>query len=73
MRADAPRRAGFQRAWFDGVVRTTGLFNSIGWWDFTAERTREIVAREAGHFRALGDDVEWQVYGHDQPLGLEIA
>jgi GNAT superfamily N-acetyltransferase len=73
MRAHAPQRTGFEQIWFDGVLRTTGLFNFIDWWDFAPERTREIVRREADHFRSLRRDVEWRVYGHDQPAGLEMA
>lgn len=73
MRADAPRSYGFERTWFDGVLRTTGLFNFVEWWDFAAGRTREIVRREADYFRSLGGDVEWRVYAHDRPAGLEMA
>ena len=65
------KRAGFERAWVDGVLRTLGPYNLIHWWDFEAERAPEIARREAAFFR--GKEVEWKVYSHDRPPGLEAA
>jgi GNAT superfamily N-acetyltransferase len=71
MRADPPPKPGLERAWFDGVLRTTGSFDFIDWWDFPAERAAAIAEREAGFF--AGREVEWKVYSHDGPAGLERA
>ena len=71
VRADPPAAPGVERRWFDGVLRTTGAYNFIAWWDFPDEAAVEIVAREAAYFRGLGGEVEWKVYSHDRPPGLE--
>jgi hypothetical protein len=71
MRADPPAELGVERAWADGVLRTTGAYNLIGWWDFPAARAMEIAAREAAFF--AGQEVEWKVFSHDRPPGLEAA
>jgi GNAT superfamily N-acetyltransferase len=71
MRADPPAELGVERAWVDGVLRTTGAYNLIGWWDFPAARAMEIAAREAAFF--AGQDLEWKVFSHDGPPGLEAA
>jgi GNAT superfamily N-acetyltransferase len=71
IRADPPPEVGAQRTWVDGVLRTEGAYNFIGWWDFPAEATRAVVAREAAYFVANG--VEWKLFSHDGPPGLEAA
>jgi ribosomal protein S18 acetylase RimI-like enzyme len=71
IRADPPAETGARHAWADGVLRTTGAFNFIGWWDFAAERAAEIAAREAAHF--AGQELEWKLYSHDRPPGLDAA
>ena len=53
------------------MLRTEGAYNFIGWWDFPAEAITAIVAREAAHF--AGRDVEWKLFSHDGPPGLEAA
>jgi GNAT superfamily N-acetyltransferase len=73
MRADPPPEPGVERAWCDGVLRTTGAYDFIGWWDFPAARARQVAAREAAFFRSRGAEFEWKVYGHDGPAGLEPA
>ena len=74
LRADPPSTVGVERTWFDGVLRSTqGAYHFIGWWDFSADRTAAIVAREAAHLRSVGGDLVWQVYGHDRPGCLEGA
>jgi len=72
MRADPPKKEGIERLWFDGILRTTGAYNFIGWWNVPEGRTSEIVYREAAYFRDRGG-VEWQVYDHDRPAGLEAV
>jgi hypothetical protein len=71
MRADPPGERGARRVWVDGVLRTVGAYNLIGWWDFPADRAMEIAAREAAYF--AGQDMEWKVFSHDRPPGLERA
>jgi GNAT superfamily N-acetyltransferase len=71
LRADPPPETGLERTWADGVLRTEGAYNLIGWWDFPAEAAAAIVAREAAHF--AGRDVEWKLYSHDGPPGLAAA
>ena len=71
MRADPPPERGIERAWVDGVLRSTGAYNLIGWWDFPPDRAPEIAEREAVFFRDR--EVEWKLFGHDRPRGLEEA
>jgi GNAT superfamily N-acetyltransferase len=71
IRADPPPEAGVERTWVDGVLRTEGAYNFIGWWDFPAEAVRAVVAREAAYFAAKG--VEWKLFSHDGPPGLEAV
>ena len=69
MRADPPPERGIERAWVDRVLRSTGAYNLIGWWDFPPDRAREIAEREAAFFH--GREVEWKLYSHDRPTRLE--
>lgn len=72
IRSDPARSARVERVWVDGVLRSTvGGFSFIIWWDFPARRAPEIVAREAAYF--AGRQVEWMLYSHDRPPGLEAA
>lgn len=71
MRADPAAEAGVERVWADGVLRTLGAYEMIGWWDFPPERARQIAAREASYF--AGRNVEWKVYSHDGPNNLAAA
>ena len=70
-RADPPPEPGFDRIWADGVWRTLGPSNFIIWWDFPAEAAAAIATREAAFF--AGRQLEWKVYSHDRPPGLEAA
>jgi hypothetical protein len=71
IRADPPTEVGVERAWADGVLRTTGAYNYIGWWDFPPAEVGAAVAREAAFFREKG--VQWKVYSHDGPPELVQA
>ncbi len=71
IRADPPPDPSVEHVWVDGVLRIVGAYNVIVWWDFPAEAAAEIAAREAAFF--VGRDVEWKVYSHDRPPGLEAA
>ncbi len=55
------------------MLRTTGAYDFIGWWDFPAERAADIAAREAAFFRPRKAEFEWKVFSHDRPAGLERA
>jgi GNAT superfamily N-acetyltransferase len=77
LRADPPPETGVERVWVrdtaGAVLRTTGAYNFIGWWTLTPEQAPAAAAREAAHFRALGQEVEWKVFSHDRPEGLDAA
>ena len=75
MRADPAPERGVERVWVDGVLRTLGAYDLIGWWDFGSERAREIAEREAAFFRdhSAKAAAEWKVFSHDAPAGLETA
>jgi GNAT superfamily N-acetyltransferase len=72
VRANPPAQVGRVTAWFDGVLRHTGSYNFIDWWDFGPDRAFEIAAREAAFYRPLGD-LKWKVYDHDAPANVGEA
>ena len=47
IRADPPAEQGVERVWADGVLRTLGAYNFIGWWDFPAEHRDYGCPRKA--------------------------
>jgi GNAT superfamily N-acetyltransferase len=71
IRADPPPEVGVERVWADGVLRTVGAYNFIGWWTFGADETAQAVARQAAFFRERG--VQWKVFDHDGPPNLTAA
>jgi len=71
IRADPPAEVGVERVWADGVLRTTGAYNFIGWWTFGSDETTAAVTREAAFFREKG--VQWKVFDHDGPPNLTAA
>jgi len=73
MRADPAPEIGVERVWVDGVLRTLGAYDFIGWWDFRPGRAAEIAEREAAFFRERGKGAEWKVFSHDRPADLEAA
>ncbi|HWA60240.1 MAG TPA: hypothetical protein VG939_02645, partial [Caulobacteraceae bacterium] len=73
MRADPPPETGVERVWADGVLRTLGTYNFIGWWDLWELDAPEAARREAAFFRGRGEGVEWKVYSHDRPAGMDQA
>jgi len=72
VRARPPAQVGRRTEWFDGVLRHTGSYNFIDWWDFGADRAFEIARREAAFYGQLGD-LKWKVYDHDAPANLGEA
>jgi GNAT superfamily N-acetyltransferase len=73
MREDPAPETGVERVWADGVLRTVGAYNFIGWWRLSAGEAGEAARREAAYFCDLGEAVEWKVFSHDGPEGLEDA
>jgi hypothetical protein len=73
VRADPPAQLGRVTAWTDGVLRHTGAYNFVDWWDFGEDRAFEIAAREAAFYGALGGGLKWKVYDHDRPANLGAA
>src|SRR5580693_3012753 len=71
IRADPPAEVGVERVRADGVLRTVGAYNFIGWWTFGAADTAAAVTREAAFFRDKG--VQWKVFDHDGPPNLTAA
>ena len=71
VRADPPPEPGVTRAWTDGVLRTTGAYNFIGWWRLDETEAEAAAQREAAFFRDGG--VEWKVFSHDAPRNLPAA
>ena len=53
------------------VVRLVGPENCVVYSELTEENARSAVAAQADHFRSIGADVEWKVFGHDTPRDLE--
>jgi len=70
MRADPPPEPGVSRTWSGGVLRTTGLYNCIGYTTLAGADIDQEIATQVAFFRTLGQPVEWKLYGHDQPAGL---
>ena len=70
VRAHPKTQPGFKVERTGGVVRLTGHFNFVCWWDLTADTAREAVARQAAYFRSRGEELLWRVYDHDNPPGL---
>jgi GNAT superfamily N-acetyltransferase len=56
-----------------GVLRLTGPFNFVCWWDLTSEGVRAAVAEQAAHVRARGEGLMWRVYEHDRPAELSYC
>jgi GNAT superfamily N-acetyltransferase len=70
VRARPRAQPGFKVERTNGVVRLTGHFNFVSWWDLTPGGAREAVAKQAAYFRSRGEGLIWRVYEHDQPAGL---
>lgn len=59
--------------WADGVLRSLGPRPFIGWWDLSEAAAGAAALREAAHFKALGQKVEWRIFSHDRPANLPDA
>jgi hypothetical protein len=70
VRARPKARSGFEVRRTGGVIRLTGHFNFICWWDLAPGAAREAVASQATYFRSRGEELIWRVYEHDKPAEL---
>ena len=70
VRARPKARPGFVVERTGGVIRLTGHFNFICWWDLAPGAAREAVASQAAYFRSRDEKLIWRVYDHDKPTGL---
>ena len=70
VRARPQAQPGFEIERTGGVIRLTGHFNFICWWDPAPAAARAAVASQATYFRSRGEELIWRVYEHDKPAGL---
>ena len=70
VRACPKAQAGFEVKRTGGVIRLTGHFNFICWWDLAPGAVREAVENQAAYFRSRGEKLIWRVYEHDKPAEL---
>lgn len=70
MRAEPPPEPGVSRTWSGGVLRTTGLYNCIGYSDLAGADIDQAIATQIAFFRTLGQPFDWKLYGHDRPADL---
>jgi GNAT superfamily N-acetyltransferase len=70
VRAHPKPPAGFKVGQTGGVIRITGHFNFICWWDLAPGAASEAVANQATYFRSRGEQLIWRVYQHDKPAEL---
>jgi len=70
VRANPKPRPGLMVERVEGVVRLTGYFNFISWWELTASTVRQAVASQAAHFRSRREKLIWRVYEHDSPAEI---
>jgi ribosomal protein S18 acetylase RimI-like enzyme len=53
------------------VVRQSGAgWNAIVWSDLDEATADAAIAAQVAHFTALGQELEWKLYGHDRPADL---
>jgi GNAT superfamily N-acetyltransferase len=70
VRANPEPRPGLVVERTDGVIRLTGYYNFVSWWELTSNTVRQTVARQAAHFRSRGEKLIWRVYEHDSPAEI---
>ncbi len=71
MRQDPPSVPGVRVERHGPVVRLRGSFNCIVYSRLEPGSAAQVVRAEADLFREAGASVEWKVFGHDGPQGLE--
>jgi GNAT superfamily N-acetyltransferase len=67
VRANPKPRPGLVVERTDAVIRLTGYYNFISWWELSSNTVRQAVAKQAAHFRSQGEKLIWRVYEHDSP------
>jgi ribosomal protein S18 acetylase RimI-like enzyme len=72
MRADPAAVVGIRHERVGEVVRGVGLWNIVLFWDRSGDAT-EAVFEQAAFARAARVELEWKVYDHDGPPGLEAV
>lgn len=70
MRANPPRAAGVRHERVGSIVRSSGLWNVVLFWRLAESDTAAAVGEQAAFARSTGIELEWKVYGHDEPRGL---
>lgn len=55
---------------FGGIVRIIGEHSCVLYSNLRAGDAREAVVNQTAFFRSNGKEVEWKLYGHDQPPEL---
>ncbi len=72
-RTNPSAHLGLVREWADGVLRCTGSYNLIAWWDpnLRSEDVDSVITAQTVFFRSLNERVEWKVYSHDRPANVE--
>jgi len=70
MRSDPPEREGVSHTCVNGIVRTTGQYNCIGYHRFSFSDANQRVAQEIAFFSKHPGRLEWKIHWHDEPWGL---
>ena len=70
VRARPKAQPGFEVERTGGVIRLTGHFNFICWWDLEPGAGSKAAASQAAYFRSRGESLIWRVYDHDKPAEL---
>jgi GNAT superfamily N-acetyltransferase len=70
IRARPKAQAGFAVERTNGVIRLSGHFNFICWWDLASSAAPEAAANQAAYFRSRREELIWRVYEHDNPAEL---
>lgn len=75
MRADPAPEAGMRFEAVGDVVRAVGYDAWISYSKLSAATADRVIEDQVAYFAALGQEVEWKVYGHDSPrdLGARLA
>jgi GNAT superfamily N-acetyltransferase len=70
MRIDPAPEAGIRFEAVGGVVRAVGHYACIGYSELSEASADRAIEEQVAYFTALGQEVEWKVYGHDRPRDL---
>jgi len=72
MRIDPPPEKGLRVVTSGGIVRVISDDACIIHSNLSEARMDRAIAQEAEYFASHGQQLEWKVYGHDQPRDLSI-